>query len=295
MATNTYFNNKVVSEQMLYEDLIVEALQIYGQDVIYIPRTLTNYDNLMGESIAADFADGYNIEMYLDNAEGFGGEGDLFSKFGVEIRDQATLIVSKLRWEKLTGYSNNLINNERPSEGDLIYLPLSNSLFEIAHVEHEQPFYQLAQWPTYKLQIEKFEYAGENLKTGYDEIDKLDDDFAFAYKLLVDGSNGTSFTVHETVTQTLGTGVVITAEVAQFEAGTLPANRYLYLSHVRSSSNKYTEFALALPVVGMASAASWNVVSVSEDQGDPFNKNDTFDTLRTDILDFNETNPFGEI
>ena len=118
MATNTYFNNKVVSEQMLYEDLIVEALQIYGQDVIYIPRTLTNYDNLMGESIAADFADGYNIEMYLDNADGFGGEGDLFSKFGVEIRDQATLIVSKLRWEKLTSYSNNLINNDRPSEGD---------------------------------------------------------------------------------------------------------------------------------------------------------------------------------
>ena len=150
MATNVFFSPKVRSEQMLYEDLLIESLKIYGQDVTYIPRTLVNNDRIMGEAIASSFDAAYNIEMYIENPEGFDGEGDLFAKFGVEIRDQATLIVSRYRWEQLIGIQNNLINADRPAEGDLIYLPLSNSLFEIAHVEHEQPFYQLSQWPTYR-------------------------------------------------------------------------------------------------------------------------------------------------
>jgi hypothetical protein len=142
MATNVYFSPKVKQEQNLYEDIVIEALKMYGQDVIYLPRNLVSYDNITNSEFS-EFVDAYAVEMYIENTEGFGGEGDLMSKFGLEIRDTATFVVSKRRWEQLVGIWNNSLNSERPSEGDLIYLPLSNSLFEIKMTEHEQPFYQL--------------------------------------------------------------------------------------------------------------------------------------------------------
>jgi hypothetical protein len=291
MATNVFFSPKVRSEQMLYEDLLIESLKIYGQDVTYIPRTLVNHDTIMGEAIASQFDAAYEIEMYIENPEGFDGEGDLFAKFGVEIRDQATLVVSRYRWEQLIGVQNNLINSNRPSEGDLIYLPLSNSLFEIAHVEHEQPFYQLSQWPTYKIRIEKFEYANETLNTGIDVIDNIDNTFAYGLKLVVDNSNSINFTVGEPVTQTLLDGTVITGEVASFDIATSTA----IISHIKASDNKQHSIAAGINIIGSTSTAAWNVVSVADSFGDTFSKNDVFDTERSDILDFAESNPFGEL
>ena len=137
MATNQYFKNKVRSEQQLYEDIIIEALQMYGQDVYYLPRTIVNENRVFGEDVPSRFSNSYKIEMYIENTEGFEGEGDLFTKFGVEIRDEATFIVARKRWNTTVGRIDNQIEGERPREGDLIYLPLSNSLFEVMHVEHE--------------------------------------------------------------------------------------------------------------------------------------------------------------
>jgi len=293
MATNVFFSPKVRSEQMLYEDLLIESLKIYGQDVTYIPRTLVNHDTIMGEAIASQFDAAYEIEMYIENPEGFDGEGDLFAKFGVEIRDQATLVVSRYRWEQLIGVQNNLINSNRPSEGDLIYLPLSNSLFEIAHVEHEQPFYQLSQWPTYKIRIEKFEYANETLNTGIDVIDNIDDTFAYGLKLVTNDSNGISFKVGESATQTLTDGTIITGEITstQVTSGVVT----LIISHIKASDNKQHSIAVGIPVIGSKTGASLNVVSVGDSFGDTFSKNDVFDTERSDILDFAESNPFGEL
>jgi len=290
MATNVFFSPKVRSEQMLYEDLLIESLQIYGQDVTYIPRTLVNHDTVMGEALASTFDAAYNIEMYIENPEGFDGEGDLFAKFGVEIRDQATLIVSRYRWEQLIGVQNNLINSNRPSEGDLIYLPLSNSLFEIAHVEHEQPFYQLSQWPTYKIRIEKFEYSNETMDTGIDAVDNIDDTFAYGLKLVLDAGNGVSFTVGETITQTLSDGTIITADVASFDG-----LDDMVATHIRASDNAQHSIAVGIVITGAKSGAIWNVVSVADSFGDSFNKNEVFDTERNDILDFAESNPFGEL
>jgi len=157
MATNPFFTQGTRNEQLLYEDIVLEALKIYGQDVYYLPRTLINENKILAEDIPSQFGSAHKIEMYIENTEGFDGEGDLFTKFGVEIRDAATFIVSRRRWTSAVGRHDNL-SNVRPFEGDLIYLPLTNKLFEIMHVEHEQPFYQLSNLSVYKLRAELFEY-----------------------------------------------------------------------------------------------------------------------------------------
>jgi len=185
MATNVYFSQGKRSEQRLYEDIIIESLKIYGQDVYYMPRDILNENKIFGEDIPSRFNSSYKIEMYIENVEGFDGEGDLFTKFGVEIRDQATFIVARKRWnDAVKRYDNEIPSTQvRPNEGDIIYLPLSNSMFQIMHVEHEQPFYQLKDLPTYKLRCELFEYTGEELDTGIDVIDNIEHDDSYRIEL----------------------------------------------------------------------------------------------------------------
>ena len=183
MARNFYFTEKVRSEQLLYEDLVIEALKIYGSDVYYLPRTIVNEDVLFGEDPASSFDNAFKIEMYIDNIEGFDGEGDLFTKFGVEIRDEATFVVSRARWRKQVVRASDAEQGDRPTEGDLIYLPLTKSIFQINHVEHEQPFYQLANVPVFKMRCTLFEYSNEDMETGVGVIDEIDRDFAYQYKL----------------------------------------------------------------------------------------------------------------
>ena len=220
MATNVYFSPKVKTEQNLYEDLVIESLKMYGQDVIYIPRQLISRDEIMNEDYSK-FTDGYTIEMYIETSEGFAGEGDLLGKFGVEIRDQATFVVSRKRWENLVGFYNNSINDTRPSEGDLVFLPLSKSLFEIRFVEHEQPFYQLNNLPTYKLECELFEYSNEELETGIREIDELQERFSYQLEFVMNNGSG-HFAPGETVRQNTGLvdsnsqPIYVTGEVVQF-------------------------------------------------------------------------------
>ncbi len=183
MARNFYFSEKVRTEINLYEDLIIEALKIYGQDVYYLPRTIVNEDTLLGDDPTSKFSASHKIEMYIENQDGFDGEGDLFSRFGVEIRDEATFVVAKSRWSTQVGRADNAIQGDRPTEGDLIYLPLSKSLFEIRHVEHEQPFYQIENVPTYKMRCTLFEYSGEDLDTGTTDIDQIEQAYAYQYKI----------------------------------------------------------------------------------------------------------------
>jgi hypothetical protein len=130
--------------------------------------------------------------MYIENVDGFDGEGDLFTKFGIEIRDQATFIVSRRRWDQTVKRYDNEIKTSRPAEGDLIYLPLSKSLFQIMAVEHEQPFYQLSNLPTYKLRCELFEYTGEDLDTGVEQIDDIQNDYAYEYRLTINQTRTTA-------------------------------------------------------------------------------------------------------
>jgi hypothetical protein len=185
MATNPWISKEVRSEQNLYEDLVIESLQFYGQDVYYLPRELVNVDKVFLDDVPSHFSDAYKIEMYVENADGFGGEGDLFSKFGVELRDQATFVCARRRWKSLIGDKLDAYNF-RPREGDVIYIPFSKSLFEIFKVETETPFYQLNQLPTFRLQCELFEYNDEDFDTGIDSIDDIEVEGAYQYKLTME-------------------------------------------------------------------------------------------------------------
>ena len=175
MPTNVYFSTGTTSEQRLYEELIIEQLKIYGQDVFYLPRKIANKDTIFGEDPASSFDDSYIIEMYVDNTDGYMGEQEIIKKFGLELRDDIKFTVSKLRWETLISNNSDLQNTTRPNEGDLIYFPTTKAFFEIQFVEHEQPFYQQSALPVYKLSCTKFEYSSERIETGITEIDATED------------------------------------------------------------------------------------------------------------------------
>jgi hypothetical protein len=190
MPRNVYFSQGSNAEQHLFEDIQIEALKIYGQETYYLPRKIVTRDMILNEDRESQFDDAYMIEMYVEDLEGFGGEGNLMSKFGIEIRDEVTFVVARRTWNKLVGVWNNTVDNFRPNEGDLIYLPLSNSLFEISFVEHEQPFYQLKNLPTYKLQCRLFEYNDEDFRTGIEEIDEVEKVHADILSMLVRNITG---------------------------------------------------------------------------------------------------------
>ena len=183
MATNLYFSQGVRAEQNLYEDIVIEALKMYGQDLYYLPRDIIAEDTILNEDVQSRFNSSYKVEMYVENIDGFDGEGDLFTKFGVEIRDAVTLVVSRKRWMQTVQRYDNDITGDRPREGDLIFVPFAKKLFEIMHVEHEQPFYQLTNLPTYKLRCELFDFSSEDLVTGIDAIDDIARDYAYTYIL----------------------------------------------------------------------------------------------------------------
>ena len=176
MPTNVYFDTGTKPEQALYEDLMIEQLRIYGQDVYYIPRKMAGTDSIWQEDISSSFESSYLIEMYMENIDGYEGEKELMSKFGLDIQDDATFVVARRRWEQFVSVDNNIIVSSRPNEGDLIYFPKGNKLFEITFVDHDDPFYQVQNLPTYKLKCKTFEYASEVIDTGIAEIDAIETD-----------------------------------------------------------------------------------------------------------------------
>ena len=178
MPTNFYFQSGLTSgttnEQRLIEDLIIESLKIYGQDIYYLPRTQVATDNIFDEDTLSQFNQAYPLEMYIQNVDGFEGQGELFTKFGIEIRDQATFVLSKRRWEQMVQTSGGVFSLEaRPSEGDLLFFPLTGSMLEIKMVEFQNPFYQLSKINVFNLQCETFEYSSEVINTGVAVIDNI--------------------------------------------------------------------------------------------------------------------------
>lgn len=304
MATNVYFSQKVKAEQDLYEDIVIESLKMYGQDVYYLPREVVNEDSILGEDIESVFSDAYIIEMYIANVDGFEGDGNLLSKFGVEIRDQANFIVSKKRWNQYIGTrSSGTLGNIRPGEGDLIYLPLSKSLFEIRFVEHESPFYQLSNLPTYTLQCELFEYSGEQIQTGISDIDTAMEDISQQIVMVINNSNGTDFTIGETIQQEIGsTGEYVTARVVSYETVD-SSTKKLFVTGWATTDGEYHEFTTDT-IDGQTSSAEWTVTDVYNIDDpianralttDPQSRNQEFEVEADGIIDFSESNPFGEL
>lgn len=301
MPTNVYISQKVKSEQRMFEDIIIESLKMYGQDVMYLPRQMTR-DYLLNEVVESQFLDAYAVEMYIENINGFEGDQTLMTKFGLEIRDQATFIVARKSWERLVGTWNNNVSTNRPLEGDLIYLPLSKSFFEIKFVEHEAPFYQLSNLVVYRLQCELFDYSNEVINTGDLVIDDFQRLNANAITLLLDSGMNGDFEVGEQIVQKFAGGLEINAEVAQVTIIN-QMQRKLSLINVQTNDGDYHEFVAGSRMTGLTSNASWNVVElygISNPYVDetfpesPQAQNRDFEIQANGIIDFSEQNPFGD-
>ena len=174
MPRSVYHSHGTKNEQLFHEDLVVESLHQYGQNFYYIPRTLIAKDEILGEDRLSKFKSAYSIEMYLENVDGFDGQGAFIQKFGLMMEQSATLVVARRRWDQLVGRFGRTIIPSRPCEGDLIYFPLTDGLFEIKFVTHQDPFYQIGKLFVYKLQVELFQYASERMETGIKDIDDFE-------------------------------------------------------------------------------------------------------------------------
>lgn len=175
MATNFFFNNFQSSqEQLLLENLIIESIRLYGQDMYYIPRVLSNYDEVYGEDDQSRYENAYSIEMYIKSIDGFGGDGEFMSKFGIEIRDRVVFSVAQRIFNDEVGVNTAQV---RPNEGDLIWFPLNKKCFQIKYVNKFEMFYPLGKLYTWEMNCELFEYSGEVFNTGIPELDKLQTSF----------------------------------------------------------------------------------------------------------------------
>jgi hypothetical protein len=273
---------------------------------------MVSRDDVLNEAIESKFDAAYMIEMYIENTDGFGGDGAFMSKFGLEIREQATFVVSRRQWEKLVGLWNNGIISTRPAEGDLLYFPLTKSFFEIKFVDHQSPFYQLSKFPCYKLQCELFEYGNEEVDTKVPEVDDLE--LQFSTELWIDVANGSgTFTIGELVKQVLVPATLSTpaseiyGKVLRFEQpDALPLR--IAIGEVKSNTGKFAKFRVTESsidkLVSRTGATTYDITKIYEindaDVDKTFVNNDqqaqnrSLEIEGNAVLDFSEVNPFGE-
>ena len=276
--------NGSAQEQKTIENLIVETIEIYGQDIYYVPRTIVNKDTVFGEDSDTKFESAKAIRAYVNNVEGWEGQGELLSKFGVRIEDKTTFIFSRDKFKEHVDDSTVLNVEGRPNEGDLIWFPTTKHLFQIMFVEAEKPFYQLGKGYVWECQCELFEYSDEEIDTGIADLDAIETAFANAITVgLVAGGSGT-FTAGETVT---GGTSNVTAEVKSFDSAT----RTLIVI------NRSGTFSVPETITGGTSSASWTTATYNtiQNTNSEYDQNNDFETADNDIIDFTETNPFGTV
>lgn len=283
MATNSFFTQGTTGEQDLVGSLVTEQIKMFGKDVYYIPRTLVNRDSVFEEDSLSAFNGAYLIEAYIEDATGFRGDGDMFTKFGVRISDQVTFIISRERFTAAVDDNAQLIVEGRPNEGDLIHLPMANKTFEIQFVEHEVPFYQLGKVHVWGLRCELFEYSDEDFNTGVTEVDALEVNFANAVTINVaDGGTG-DFVAGEIVT---GGSSNVTSEVKSWNSATRQLIVY----------NRSGMYAIPETLTGNTSGAAWTSATYNtlNNMNSDTDQNFTLETQADAILDFTESNPFGD-
>ena len=292
MSTNVFFSRGTPNEQHLYEDLAIEAIQIYGHDVFYIPRTLVNKDELFGEDALSRFDDAYGIEMWMETQEGYEGEKELISRFGLEIRDETTFVVSRRRWDNTVSNDANLIVSSRPDEGDLVYMPTVKKLFEISFVDHDDPFYQIDNLPVYKLYCRTFEYSSEVLDTGIYAIDDIETKRSTDFLgFEISGEQASGVTFNEKIGLEWGTIYATGAGDIELETATgvgelLAENEEGFAAVMLEDSDDYYTFVVIQEAYSLATQDTQSENEWFEDRatgiiGDP-------------VLDFTESNPFGD-
>ena len=238
---------------------------------------------VFGEDTLSKFEGAFLIEAYIEDASGFRGDGDMFSKFGVRISDQITFIISRTRFTEAVDDNAQLIVEGRPNEGDLIHFPLANKTFEIQFVEHEVPFYQLGKVHVWGLRCELFEYSDEDIDTGVAAVDQIEVDFSVAVTVNFATGGSGDFTVGEVVA---GGTSNVTAEVKSWDSTTRQLQVY----------NRSGIFTIPETVTGQTSGAAWTSASYNtlNNTSSEFDQNSAFETNADGILDFSEGNPFGE-
>jgi len=300
VPTNFYLQNfpvnQITQEQLLVEDLVIEALQWAGMDIFYLPASNeSEIDYLFGDHALKQYTRAYPIEMYLENVTGMDGEGDFISKFGLEIRDEMSFLVSRRRFKTVTGGSQLV----RPREGDLVYIPLVQNFFEVIFVEHENDqamFYTLGRGRggnvyVYALKLKQFVFSNEVIQTGIDEIDnQIRDHYARTKITLTTGSG--QYLEDEIIYQ--GTDLAnATAQALVYDSNTLvQSGKFINAYRVNGTF-------ITGPIKGATSNAVYQATVVSDftPLDNPFEDiidNNRIQEEAMDIIDWSESNPFGE-
>jgi hypothetical protein len=301
-TTNVYFSHGTRNEQYLVEDLIIESLKIYGNEFMYIPRTLVSKDEILGEDRLSKFTSSFPIEMYFENVDSLGGQGAFIQKFGLMMEQSATLVVARRRWEQMVGRYGQTILPNRPCEGDLIYFPLTKGLFEIKFVADQDPFYELGKLYVYKLQVELFQYASERIDTGIAPIDAFETLKTFTTNTtrsptgevtkITMTTQGTGYTSVPTVSFTSSTGSGATATAVRGTGAT--ANKIIRIDVTNPGSGYQTAPVVSITGGAGTGAAATSSIDINIDKPESFGDNNKFKTQAQDVL-FSVSNPFGEI
>lgn len=289
MPVSHYFNNYsavATNEQRVFEDIINESIQIMGHNVQYMPREVFDAeDSIFGESARSKFSRAYTIEMYIANVEGFEGDGDFFSKFGIEIRDNSNFVVARKAFERHIPASIAI----RPREGDLIYVPAMNKIFEIKFVEEELLFFSLGKRNPYlyELRCEAFRYSQENIDTGKSEIDNLETQIAYTVEIAL-GTGSGNYIQGEAVYQGANLASATASAIAREWN---PTTKKLQVINVKGA------FSDTVNVVGASSGASYDP-TVEIDLINDNAYNDQFDNRNMqdeaeEIIITTETDPLG--
>ena len=271
-------------QQNLVDDLTKEVIQMSGTDVLYLPRIQVKRDQVLGEDALSKFTTAYEVEMYLNSTDAFGGGGDQLTKFGLDVQDELILTVNKARFAKeVTGI-------DIPREGDLLYLRLNKGLFEIKFVEHERPFYTLGKNYVYELTCEKFVYSNEKFEIPASQdgalFDAIEREFTPMVTLSLEAGDG-NYNIGEVIYQGDDIG---TATVKGFVGAWNTATNQL------SIYNEIGTFIVGTDVKGEDSATTRELVLRDDQQSLnlPFADNKTFETEGDNILDFSELDPWAE-
>lgn len=298
---NVYFTQGTVNEQRFMEDIIIESLHIYGQELFYIPRTLVSKDDILGEDRLSEFKSMFPIEMYFENVDSFDGQGAFIQKFGLMMEQSATLVVARRRWDQLIGRYGKTTLPNRPNEGDLLYFPLTGGLFEIKFVKHQDPFYQLGKLYVYKLQVELFQYSSERIDTGIEEVDAFESLKTFSTDPVRSGAGsvtridvinpGTGYT-QATVNLVSGQGVVGIVGYGA-TASAVIENGSISRINITNGGSNYRDAPIVQIVGDGVGATALAVVDVDIDKVESFGDNNAFKREAQGLV-FDEYNPFGD-
>jgi len=322
MAVNSFFHTSnvasIATEQSLYSDLVAEAIQIYGHDVFYIDRTIVAEDSVFGEDSLSVFRDAAKIEMYIENGEGgFAGEKEIMNQFGLQNLSEATFVVNKLRFQELTKQitiesgtdseeggsilleagtlaltttdlegsdfyilsETDATDSDRPFEGDVIFHPILKKMFQVNFVDHDEPFFQLDNNPVYKLRCRLFDYSSEELNTGIDTIDAIEDALSVS-------SSEFQFTLES------NTATVNAVQLEPNIGRIIHENETDELVAQEDSDMTTTAGSLLSETGEYLIQESYIIGDMSSDKS---SQNELFDSADDTVIDFSESNPFGDV